>query len=103
MIAFLALTAYLIGWTVFAVVAMRALADRMESCDGAYAYCIHLGPHWRGDGEIGGRETWTGAVVALLWPILWLPALAFMLANRRPTPRAMQNRIAELEREAGFR
>lgn len=104
MITLLVLGAYILGWTGAAVIAMRSLADRMDSCRSvAYDTCIHFGPHWRGDGEIGGREIWTGAVIALGWPVLWLPAVAYLLANRQPTPRAMQNRIAELEREAGIR
>lgn len=101
-IGLLVVGGYLVGWVISAALFMRAMADRIDSCGGHY--CIHLGPHWRGDGKIGGQEVQCGALAALAWPVLWLlPALAYLIASRRPTPRAMQLRIAELEREVGIR
>lgn len=101
----LAIPVYFFGWLVAAAIAMRALADRMECGRG---YCGHgasliSSAHWKGDGSIGQREVIVGSWAALAWPVLWLPAAAYLIANRRPTPRAMQTRITELEREMGIR
>ena len=106
MTALLIIGVYLAGWIVAASTGMRVLADRMPECTDRWA-CSHLTSggwgHWRGDGSIGQREVTVGVVAAIGWPILWAPAVAYLIANRRRTPRALENHIAELEREAGIR
>ena len=109
MSALIVLGIYLVGWLGAAATAMRQMADRFPESENRN-YGGSCGKHdfwgwgcWRGDGTIGQREAIVGSLAAVLWPLLWLPAAAYLLANQRPTPRAMENRIAELEREVGIR
>lgn len=40
-----------------------------------------------------------GMGIGLAWPVLLLPVLALHVAKRKPTPGALQRRIAEPEKE----
>lgn len=112
MITLLIVVAYVTGWTALAVLASRKIAEHVPSCMNRERYSsfdscaqTHIGPmgHYRGDGTVGRRELSVGCLVALVWPVLFLPAGVYVLATRKPTAKANALRVAELERELGYR
>ena len=99
------LAVYVTGWLVAAVAGMRFLANRNGICarwrDRDRNYCLtkHGADCWQETGDVTATVVASACGAAVLWPIVWLPALAYALATRRPTPAAMAARIRQLEQE----
>ena len=115
MIAILATTAYVTGWFVFTVYASRFAASSKYFtgfCHGESngrsihrtlfrTRCEkeHYENCWRSEGVLTPALVGVVGAVALLWPIAWLPALAYGVALRKPTPQEVERRREQEKKE----
>lgn len=111
-------TTYLTGAFVLSIFTMRYAAARLPYChresrsgagykwgeSNCYQYCKR--GCWRTDTHISANSARFG-LLALAWPILLLPALAWVLADSKPInppklPIDLDRRIDELEKLNGM-
>lgn len=104
MIGLLIFLGYIVAWTGTSTMVARGLAEHHKACrchKPKYAgdYCINMMWHWRGDGTVGVSEAVSGTLLGLAWPLYVIPASVWFLATRTDTPKGLQKRVAELDRE----
>jgi hypothetical protein len=106
-----------IGFVPTAAASMRYLTANSPYCHGEASggryfqwpdrhYCVRYCKRgcWRSDPESTPKPSaiLKGSLIAVVWPLLLLPMLAFLLARRSPVAVVRADRIAELERELGL-
>lgn len=110
MIALLIVSGYFAGFTLSAVAASRWAASHIGRCHSVrYRMNFHdncESSHgvdcWRPDGVVRFGHVLIACAASLVWPVAAIPAVVYLIASRTPTHVAIQQSIAQLERELGI-